>query len=461
MSNSQLLIAANTIWVVVAAVLVMFMQAGFAFLEAGLTRMKNAAHIAGKNVLIFGVCSLVYWAVGFGIAFGNGNRLIGTSGFAPSVDSLLAVGQAPYSFFTTVPGAAGYLFEVVFAGVSLAIVWGAMAERAKLWVYFVFGAAFTLIYSVTSHWVWGGGWLFGLGMQDFAGSTVVHYQGALAGLAGALILGPRIGKFGKDGRANPIPGHNLPYAVLGTLILWFGWFGFNPGSTLSVDYGGFGYFGYVAVTTNIAAAAGAIGGITAAWIFLKKPDISMMLNGVLAALVAITAASGFVAPWAAIVIGLVSGCIAVVGVVWVESIGIDDPIGAVAVHGMSGIWGTLATGLFAVPVLAAKLNTGTGGLFYTGSFHQLGVQALGIVAVGAFTFTASFSVLWTMHKLWGIRVDAEVESVGLDVHEHGMWGYPEFYIPVPGGYGTESHVHLRVPHAHQPQKPETEAEAAA
>src|SRR3954469_929567 len=173
----------------------MFMQAGFAFLEAGLTRMKNAAHIAGKNVLIFGVCSLVYWAVGFGIAFGDGNAVVGTSGFAPSVDSLLAIGKEPYSFFTTIPGAAGYLFEVVFAGVSLAIVWGAMAERAKLWVYFAFGAAFTLIYSVTSHWVWGGGWLFGLGMQDFAGSTVVHYQGALAALVGALLLGPRLGKF--------------------------------------------------------------------------------------------------------------------------------------------------------------------------------------------------------------------------------------------------------------------------
>ena len=242
---------------VVAAVLVMFMQAGFAFLEAGLTRMKNAGHIAGKNVLIFAVCSLVYWAVGFGIAFGDGNRLVGTSGFAPSVDSLLAIGQAPYSFFTTVPGAAGYLFEVVFAGVSLAIVWGAMAERAKLWVYFVFGAAFTLIYSVTSHWVWGGGWLFGLGMQDFAGSTVVHYQGALAALAGALLLGPRIGKF-EGGRGNAIPGHNIPYAVLGTLILWFGWFGFNPGSTLGVVTGDrVGFFAYVAVTTNLAAAAGA------------------------------------------------------------------------------------------------------------------------------------------------------------------------------------------------------------
>ena len=307
MKNTDLLIAANTLWVVVAAILVMFMQAGFAFLEAGLTRMKNAAHIAGKNVLIFGVCSLVYWAVGFGIAFGDGNRWIGTSGFAPSVDSLLAIGQAPYSFFTTVPGAAGYFFEVVFAGVSLAIVWGAMAERAKLWVYFVFGALFTLIYSVTSHWVWGGGWLFGLGMQDFAGSTVVHYQGALAALAGALLLGPRIGKF--DGRrGNAIPGHNIPYAVLGTLILWFGWFGFNPGSTLGVITGDkVGYFAYVALTTNLAAAAGAVSGAITAWVVLRKPDISMMLNGVLAALVAVTAACGFVAPWAAVVIGLVSG----------------------------------------------------------------------------------------------------------------------------------------------------------
>src|SRR5581483_2040806 len=239
-ANRDLLIAASTIWVVVTAVLVMFMQAGFAFLEAGLTRMKNAGHIAGKNVLIFGICSVVYWAVGFGLAFGDGGALVGTHGFFPSVNALVSVGKAPFDFFSEIPGAAGYLFEVVFAGVSLAIVWGAMAERAKLWVYFVFGAYFTLTYSIVSHWIWSShGWLFKKGMQDFAGSTVVHYQGALAGLAGALILGPRIGKFGKDGRANPIPGHNIPYAVLGTLILWFGWFGFNPGSTLSVDFGGF------------------------------------------------------------------------------------------------------------------------------------------------------------------------------------------------------------------------------
>ena len=270
-----------------------------------------------------------------------------------------------------------------------------MAERAKLWVYFAFGIWFTLTYSIVSHWIWSPhGWLFKHGMQDFAGSTVVHFQGALAALAGALILGPRIGKFGTDGRANPIPGHNIPYAVLGTLILWFGWFGFNPGSTLSVDFGGFGFFAYVATTTNIAAAAGALTGISVAWLRLGKPDISMMLNGALGALVAITAASGFVAPWAAIVIGIGSGGIAVFGVIFIESIGIDDPIGAVAVHGMSGVWGTLATGLFAVPVLAKNLATGTGGLVYTGSFHQLGVQALGVASVGVFTFATSFGALF-------------------------------------------------------------------
>ena len=382
-SNHNLLIAASTIWVVICAVLVMFMQAGFAFLEAGLTRMKNAGHIAGKNVLIFALASLVYWAVGFGLAFGDGNAFIGTAGFFPSVGELTSVGQKPYDWFSEIPGGAGYMFEVVFCGVSLAIVWGAMAERAKLWVYFAFGIWFTVTYSIVSHWIWSPhGWLFKHGMQDFAGSTVVHFQGALAALAGALILGPRIGKFGTDGRANPIPGHNIPYAVLGTLILWFGWFGFNPGSTLSVDFGGFGFFAYVATTTNIAAAAGALTGISVAWLRLGKPDISMMLNGALGALVAITAASGFVAPWAAIVIGIGSGGIAVFGVIFIESIGIDDPIGAVAVHGMSGVWGTLATGLFAVPVLAKNLATGTGGLVYTGSFHQLGVQALGVASRG-------------------------------------------------------------------------------
>ena len=452
MSNKDLVVATSTVWVVFAAILVMFMQAGFAFLEAGLTRMKNVGHIAAKNVLVLGIASIVYYVVGYGIAFGDGgNGLVGGSGFLPDVDTLLAIGAAPFSWFGTIPASAGYLFQVVFAAVALAIVWGAMAERTKLWVYFAFGAVFTLIYSVVSHWIWHpDGWLFAKGMQDFAGSTVVHYQGALAALAGALLLGPRIGKFDHDGKPNAIPGHNMAFTTLGVLILWFGWFGFNPGSTLGVISGDrLGYFAYVALTTNLAAAAGALGAVTTAWLVIKKPDLSMMLNGVIAALVAVTAASGFVAPWAAIVIGAVAGSIAVLGVLLLERARIDDPIGAVAVHGMAGVWGTLATGIFAVPALASNLATGGGGLVYTGSFHQLGVQALGLLAVGVFTFAMSFTALWLMKVTFGIRVEEDVETAGLDVSEHGMWGYPEFYIPVPGGYGTESHTHLGVGHAAQ------------
>ena len=233
-----------------------------------------------------------------------------------------------------------------------------MAERTRLWVYIVFGVVFTLIYSVVSHWVWSpDGWLFSKGMQDFAGSTVVHYQGALAGLAGALLLGPRLGKF-VDGKPQPIPGHNMAYTTLGVIILWFGWFGFNPGSTLSVDFGGVGFFAYVALNTNLAAAAGVLGAVTASWIVIKKPDLSMMLNGAIAALVAITAACAFVAPWAAIVIGFVAGVIVVLGSLLVERAGIDDPVGALAAHGMAGVWGTLSLGFLAVPELAEKLATG-------------------------------------------------------------------------------------------------------
>jgi Amt family ammonium transporter len=449
LNTKELAIAASTVWVVIAAVLVMFMQAGFAFLEAGLTRMKNVGHIAAKNVLIFALASVVYYLVGFGLAFGDGgNGLFGGSGFVPSVDSLLAIGAAPFSWFTSIPGAAGYLFEVVFCAVSLAIVWGAMAERTRLWVYLAFGVVFTLIYSVVSHWIWHpDGWLFAKGMQDFAGSTVVHYQGALAGLAGALLLGPRIGKFSADGKPNAIPGHNMAYTTLGVIILWFGWFGFNPGSTLSVDFGGVGFFAYVALNTNVAAAAGVLGAVITSWVVIKKPDLSMMLNGAIAALVAITAACAFVAPWAAIVIGLVAGAIVVFGVLLVEKLGIDDPIGAIAAHGMAGVWGTLSLGFLTLPEQAKKLATGTGGLLYGGGLHQLGVQVLGLVAVGAFTFTASFVVLWLMKVTVGIRTEPEVESAGLDVSEHGMWGYPEFYIPVPGGYGTEAHGHLGLAHA--------------
>src|SRR4029453_1874271 len=314
-----------------AAILVVFMQAGFAFLEAGLTRMKNAGHIAAKNVLVLGIASLVYYLVGYGIAFGDGgNGLRGGSGFAPSSETLLAIGASPFSWFASIPAGAGYLFQVVFAAVSLAIVWGAMAERTKLYVYFLFGVVFTIIYSVVSHWIWHpDGWLFALGMQDFAGSTVVHYQGARAALAGALLLGPRIGKFDEHGKPNAIPGHNMAYVTLGVLILWFGWFGFNPGSNLGGGPGDrVGYFAYVALTTNVAAAAGAIGAVAVSWLVLKKPDLSMMLNGVIAALVAVTAAAGFVAPWAAIVIGLVAGAIAVTGVLLAEGVRIEAPTAA-------------------------------------------------------------------------------------------------------------------------------------
>jgi ammonium transporter, Amt family len=450
LSTKELAIATSTVWVVIAAVLVMFMQAGFAFLEAGLTRMKNVGHIAAKNVLIFALASVVYYLVGFGIAFGDGgNGLVGGSGFVPSVDELVAIGAAPFSWFGAIPGAAGYLFEVVFCAVSLAIVWGAMAERTRLWVYFAFGIVFTVLYSVVSHWIWHpDGWLFAKGMQDFAGSTVVHYQGALAGLAGALLLGPRIGKFSSDGKANAIPGHNMAYTTLGVIILWFGWFGFNPGSTLSVDLGGVGFFAYVALNTNIAAAAGVLGAVITSWLVIKKPDLSMMLNGAIAALVAITAGCAFVSPWAAIVIGLVAGAIVVLGVLLVEKARIDDPIGALAAHGMAGVWGTLSLGFLTLPEQAEKLATGSAGLLYGGGFHQLGVQALGLLAVGAFMFTASFGVLWLMKVTVGIRTEPEVESAGLDVSEHGMWGYPEFYIPVPGGYGTEAHGHLGLSHGH-------------
>jgi ammonium transporter, Amt family len=450
MTNAQLGLAASTIWVVLAAVLVLFMQAGFAFLEAGLTRMKNVGHIAAKNALVLGIAAIVFYLVGFGMAFGDGgNGLVGGSGFFPSSEEMLAVGQAPFSWFGSIPAGAALLFQTAFAAVSLAIVWGAMAERARLWVYIVFGIAYTLVYSVVAHWIWSGdGWLFGLGMQDFAGSTVVHYQGALAGLAGALLLGPRIGKF-VGGKPQAIPGHNMAFTTLGVFILWFGWFGFNPGSTLSVDYGGVGFFAYVALNTNLAAAAGVIGAMATAWLLIRKPDLSMMLNGAIGALVAITAACAFVAPWAAIVIGLVAGAIVVLGVLAVEKVGIDDPVGALAAHGMAGVWGTLSLGFLAVPALAERLDWGQGGLLYGGGAHQLGVQALGLATVGAFTFGASFAILWVMKKAVGIRAEPAFEAAGLDVSEHGMWGYPELYIPVPGGYGSEHHGHLvRPPSAH-------------
>jgi Amt family ammonium transporter len=236
------------------------------------------------------------------------------------------------------------------------------------------------------------------------------------------------------------------------LILWFGWFGFNPGSTLGVDFPEVGFFSYVALNTNLAAAAGVLGAVGTSWLVIGKPDLSMMLNGAIGALVAITAACAFVSPWAALVIGFGAGAIVVYGVLLVERLRIDDPIGALAAHGLAGVWGTLALGFLTAPALAEKVGIGQAGLLYGGGVHQLGVQALGLAAVGAFTFTASFGTLWAMKRVWGIRVEPEVETAGLDVSEHGMWGYPEFYIPVPGGYGTEAHSHL-LTHGHARVRP--------
>jgi Amt family ammonium transporter len=417
--------AIDSIWVLVAAILVIFMQAGFALLEAGSTRMKNAGHVAGKTILTFGICSIAFWAIGFGFAFGDGSGFLGTTGFF--VDGTAAQQTASFSSLASSDAniAIKFLFQLAFAGVSLAIAWGGFAERGKLAVYLIFSVLFTVcIYPIVAHWVWGGGWLAKIGMQDFAGSTVVHLQGATAALIATILLKPRIGKFNKDGSANLIPGHNQVLSVLGVIILWIGWFGFNPGSTLSAM--GNGFFGYVALTTNMAAAAGGVAALIISWIYFGKADIPAMLNGVLAALVAITAACAYVEPWAAIVIGASAGIITFFTSQWFEKMGLDDPIYAFSVHGIAGIIGTLSTGLFAVPALIkANALMGEGGLFYGGGWHQFGVQAEGVFAAFAFVAVLSFIILGIIKITMGLRVTEEEEIIGLDLSEHGTYGYPE------------------------------------
>lgn len=403
----------DLLWVLVAAVLVLFMQAGFALLEAGLTRMKNAGHVAGKTVLAFGLATLTFWAVGFAFTFGEGNAFIGLNGFGLS--GITEVFGIPIPHF--------FLFQMAFAAVSLAIALGGFAERAKLAVYFIFGILFTaIIYPVVGHWVWGGGWLGTLGMQDFAGSTVVHLQGGLAALVATLMLKPRLGKFNKDGSANFMPGHNQVYTVLGVLILWIGWFGFNAGSTLGVANG---LYGHVALTTQLATAAGAVAAILAAWIYSGKADIPSMLNGVLAALVAITAACAFVEPWAAIIIGAIAGVLTYFSAVVLEKLKVDDPIGAFSVHGVAGIWGTLSTGFFASPRLVEITGIGKAGLFYGAGFYQLGVQALGVAGAAVYVAIVSYIIFAIIKATIGLRVTEEEEIVGLDLSEHGSYGYPE------------------------------------
>ncbi|AZK44986.1 ammonium transporter [Paenibacillus lentus] len=412
----------NALFVFLATMLVFFMQAGFALLEAGNVRMKNAGHVAGKTMLTLGVAILSWWALGFGFAFGDGNSFLGATGF-------LFGGEGDIGSFSVladigVPLNLMFLFQMAFAAVSLAIACGGMAERAKLSVYIVFGAIFTvIIYPIVTHWVWGGGWLGSLGMQDYAGSTVVHLTGATAALAATILLKPRLRKYDKDGKPNSIPGHNQVITVLGVIILWIGWFGFNPGSALTPLNDGF--FGYVLLTTNLAAAAGGIAALLVSWMVRGKSDIPSMLNGILGALVAITGACAFVDTWASILIGAVAGITTFFTGRWIERAGIDDPIAAASVHGIAGVWGAISTGLFATPKLVEITGVGQAGLFYGGGLGQLGVQILGVVGTFAFVFTLSFSILWGMKKLMGLRVSKEEEVMGLDLSEHGTYGYPE------------------------------------
>src|ERR671917_1475652 len=361
-------LALDTVWVFVAALLVLFMQAGFAMLEVGFSRMKNVGSVVAKILAMMGIGIVVFWAVGFAFTFSDGgglNQIIGTQGFFLGGDEATYAGLA----WTAVPVSAKFLFQAAFALVSLAIVWGTMLERTKFAVYCIFAVVFAgLIYPIVGHWIWGGGWLSEFGMQDFAGSTVVHLSGAMAALAGTLLLGPRIGKYDDAGRPQTIPGHNMPLAVLGVIILWVGWWGFNPGSTMAAVGQS---IGDIALTTNLAAGAGVLGAMTLSYLYRRNLDVGMMGNGAIAALVAITAACAFVAPWAAIVIGFVAGVIMYLTLVLVDRIGVDDPLGAIAAHGMGGIWGTLSTGLFATPALVESTAIGSPGLFYGGGFGPL------------------------------------------------------------------------------------------
>lgn len=388
------------------------MIGGFILLETGSTRMKNAGHIAGKTILAFGISSIVFWAAGFGLIFGKGNSLIGFTDFLYSGYDLEGV---------KLSGSAFFLFQLAFAGISLTIAFGGFAERAKLAAYLVFALLFSVfVYPPIAHWIWGGGWLAKYGQQDFAGSTVVHLTGAMAALAATILLKPRIGKFNKDGSANNLEGHNQVFTALSVLLLWVGWFGFNAGSTLSVDGA---FFGFVSLNTNLAAAAGTVSALIISWIVLGKADVPMMLNGALAGLVAITASCAFVSTWAAVVIGLIAGVLVFYSIRFFENKGIDDPIFALSVHGTAGIWGTLSTGFFATKELA---TIGKPGLFYGGGFEQLGVQALGVVSCAAYAFLVSFVLLSIIkYFLKGLRVTEEEEIIGLDMSEHGSYGYPE------------------------------------
>lgn len=426
---ANLRVGLDTVWVLVTAMLVFWMNAGFALVESGLCQSKNCVNILAKNFIVFAASTLSFWVIGWGLMFGDGNGLLGLHGLflVGGADNSPAVGDAYAGVYasinwTGVPLWAKFFFQLVFAGTAATIVSGAVAERIKFSSFLIFSFLLVaFVYPVSGHWIWGGGWLGGANFRDFAGSTVVHSVGGWAALAGVLVLGPRMGKY-KDGRVNPIPGHNMTSAALGVLILWLGWFGFNPGSTMGVGDGS--AIAHILVNTNMAAATGALGAAITAWLLLKKPDLSMILNGCLAGLVAITAPCAFVTVPAGALIGFIGGVLVVFAVIFFDKIKVDDPVGALSVHLVNGIWGTLSLGLFydkSVSAMAAGITTETTRL------EQTLVQLKGIASVGVFAFFGSL-VFWYLVKAItkGIRVTAEEETEGLDIGEHGNEAYPDF-----------------------------------
>jgi len=413
MKLEQLAISVDTFYVLFAALLVFTMQIGFLLLETGMLRAKNAGHVAVKQIISFSVAALAFWAIGFGLTFGDGNSIIGTEGF------FLQGGFSSLDW-SNITIDVKFLFQLSFVAVSLAIAWGGFAERAKLSVYLLFGTFFVaIIYPIIARSVWAGGFLGSLGMQDFAGSTVVHLQGGIAALVAALLLKKRIGA-----EKTPLLGHNVIYSVVGAFILWLCWFGFNAGSTLTIADG---FFSYVALTTLLATAAGALGALAISFWHRRVADIPSIINGVLAALVAITAACAFVEPWAAVVIGFLAG-VMTYGTSILLASRVDDPLCAFSVHGVAGIWGTLATGFFASPRLVEITGIGQAGLFYGGGFTQLGVQALGVVFAVVIVSVLSYAFLKVLDLTIGLRITREDELRGLDVAEHGQSSYD---LPAP------------------------------
>jgi Amt family ammonium transporter len=421
-AGPDLKVIADTVWVLITAALVFFMNLGFATVESGLCRSKNAVNILSKNVIVFCVTSLAFWAIGFGFMFGEGNLFIGLKGlFLIGADNSPATGESYKGIFsslnwTGVPLLAKFFFQLVFAGTAATIVSGAVAERIKYFSFFVFSFLMgALIYPIQGHWIWGGGWLSQLGFKDFAGSTVVHSIGGWSALVGAALLGPRLGKYGPEGRINPIPGHNLGMATLGMFVLWLGWFGFNGGSTMAADPLP---ISLIILNTNMAAAAGGIAATFVSYLAIGKPDLSMLLNGILAGLVGITAGADGATVFGSVIVGFISGILVVYSVLFYDRMKVDDPVGAISVHLMNGVWGTFAVGLFHREV----------GLFYGGGPKQLLIQVVGILSVAVFSVVSNLIVWKTVKVFMGLRVSEEEEMEGLDIGEHGMEAYPDFTL---------------------------------